>query len=258
MGIRLKNKVVIVTGGGQGIGKQVALLLASEGASVVVADINGFNGDDVVDQIMSSGGEGLFINSNVSVEKDCKSLIELTEQQFGKVNVLINNAGFMHEHDGDIVHLEERIWNKTFVNNVNSVYFCCKYAIPSILRANGGSIINVSSFVALRGSADAKMAYTASKGAIVSLTRDLAAKYSKFGIRVNTLCPGPTRSESFMATFKDNDERLKSYLGRVPIGRFAESLEIASAILFLASEDSSYITGTEFVVDGGITTTYMS
>lgn len=258
MGMRLKNKVAIVTGGGQGIGKQIALLLAREGASVVVVDINGFSGEDVVDQILSLGGKSLFINANVSIEKDCKLLTELTEKKFGGINILINNAGFMHKDDGDIVSLDSLIWNKTFTNNVNSVYFCCKYAIPSILRGRGGSIINVSSFVALRGSVNAKMAYTASKGAIVSLTRALAAKYSKLGIRVNALCPGPTSSDSFMATFENDSARKQAYLECVPIGRFAESLEIAHAVLFLASDDSSYITGTEFIVDGGITATYMS
>src|SRR3990167_4036900 len=176
---RLQGKVALITGAASGIGKETALLFAVEGASVVVADINGAAGEHTVEMIRASGGQASYVNIHVAREKDCQHMIEVAEQTYGQLHIVFNNAGIMHPQDGNLQVLEDKIWDMTMSVNVKGVYLSCKHAIPALLRAGGGSVINAASFVALRGAGEAKMAYTASKGAVLSLTRDLAAQYAK-------------------------------------------------------------------------------
>jgi NAD(P)-dependent dehydrogenase (short-subunit alcohol dehydrogenase family) len=251
----LKDKVALITGAANGIGRSIATLLAEQGAKVIVVDINGLAGEETVNLIQQNGGTAFYINANVSKEDDCRQMIAVTEKMFGRLDILINNAGIMHYQDGNITTLEEKAWDLTMAVNVKSVFLCCKHAIPMLIR-NGGIIVNVSSFVALQGSATANMAYSASKAAVIALTRDLAARYAKKNVRVNVLCPGPTLTESFERYISNNYDTENSYLNKIPLGHFANMNEIAKAALFLASDNSSYMTGSTLVVDGGITAIY--
>ena len=255
--MRLKNKVAIITGGSSGIGKETAILFAKEGANVVVTDVNDKGGAETAEIIKSSGFEAMYFHADVSKEVDCKEMVEFAEKTFGKLNIIFNNAGIMHSDDGDAISTEESIWDLTMNINVKGVFFGCKYAIPALRRAGGGSIINTASFVALLGAATPQLAYTASKGAVLSMTRELAVIHARENIRVNALCPGPLRTELLMK-FLDTGEKKQRRLVQIPMGRFGEAKEMASAVLYLASDESSYVTGTEFMVDGGITAAYVT
>jgi NAD(P)-dependent dehydrogenase (short-subunit alcohol dehydrogenase family) len=254
--LKLQHKVALITGGGNGIGRATALLFAEEGAKVVVADINGDSGEKTVTEIKTQGGEATYVNVHVAKDFDCRQMVEIAEKTYGKLNIVFNNAGIMHPQDQDILSTDEKIWDLTLSVNVKSIFLSCKYVIPALLRIGGGSIINAASFVALCGLTQySKVAYTASKGAVVALTRELAATYAKNNIRVNALCPGPVFTESFAKYFNDSDAQ-KNYLNRIPLRRFAKPDEIAKAALYLASDDSSFVTGSTFVIDGGITVTH--
>ncbi len=255
--MRLKNKVAIITGGSSGIGKETAILFAKEGAKVVIADINDAEGIKTVELIKSTRGEAVFIRTDVSKDEDCEKMVDFAEKAFGHLDIIFNNAGIMHSEDGDAISTEESIWDLTMSINVKGVFFGCKYAIPALRRAGGGSIINTASFVALLGAATPQLAYTASKGAVLSMTRELAVIHARENIRVNALCPGPLRTELLMK-FLDTDEKKQRRLIQIPMGRFGEAKEIASAALYLASDESSYVTGAEFMVDGGITAAYVT
>ena len=254
----LKNKVVLITGGGSGIGKESALLFSEQGAHIVIADINGFAGEETVELIKKQNGSAVYVNVNIAKANDCEHMITVADQEFGGIDVLFNNAGIMHYADGDIVNLEEKVWDTTMSVNLKGVFLSCKYGIPALIKRGAGTIINTSSFVALRGSAMANMAYGASKAAVISLTQDLAARYAREKIRVNALCPGPTLTKSFQSYIDDEIGRKEEYLNLIPMKHFANISEIAKAALFLASDDSSYMTGATLVVDGGITATYSS
>jgi len=255
--MRLKNKVAIITGGSSGIGKETSILFAKEGAKVIVSDVNDKGGNETVDRINNSGAEAVYVHADVSKAADCERMVDFAEATFGKLDIIFNNAGIMHSDDGDAISTEESIWDLTMNINVKGVFFGCKYAIPALRRAGGGSIINTASFVALLGAATPQLAYTASKGAVLSMTRELAVIHARENIRVNALCPGPLRTDLLMK-FLDTKEKKQRRLVQIPMGRFGEAKEMASAALYLASDESSYVTGTEFMVDGGITAAYVT
>jgi NAD(P)-dependent dehydrogenase (short-subunit alcohol dehydrogenase family) len=255
--MRLKDKVALITGAGNGIGRQSALLFAAEGAAVLVADVKDDDGRETVALIGKAGGRAAYCRADVSRASECQQMVEAAEKAFGRLNVVFNNAGIMHAHDDDAVATGEEVWDLTLDINAKGVFLGCKYAIPALRRAGGGSVINTASFVAKLGAATPQIAYTASKGAVLSMTRELAVIHARENIRVNALCPGPLRTELLMS-FLNTEEKRQRRLVHVPMGRFGEAREIAQAALWLASDESSYVTGTEFMVDGGITAAYVT
>ncbi len=255
--MRLENKVSLITGGSSGIGKSSALLFAKEGSKVVVADINESQGQATVDEITSAGGAAIFVKADVSKAADCEHMIAVAEKEYGALHILFNNAGIMDSNDDNAEATSEDTWDLTMNINAKGVFLGCKYGIPALKHAGGGSIINTASFVSLLGAATPQIAYTASKGAVLSLTRELAVIHAREGIRVNALCPGPLRTELLMK-FLNTEAKKQRRLVHIPMGRFGEADEMAKAALFLASDDASYVTGTEFLVDGGITAAYVT
>lgn len=256
--MRLNDKVALITGGASGIGRETALLFACEGASVVVVDIDDERGTQTVKDIEAQGvGKAVYVHADVSKAADCENMVRVAEETFGKLNILFNNAGIMHSDDDNAITTEERIWDLTMAINLKGVFLGCKYGIPALRRAGGGSIINTASFVAIVGAATPQLAYTASKGGVLAMTRELAVIHARENIRVNALCPGPLRTELLM-NFLNTEEKKQRRLVHIPMGRFGEAKEIAYAALYLASDESSYVTGTEFLVDGGITAAYVT
>ena len=255
--MRLQNKVALITGAGSGIGRETSLLFASEGARVVVVDVNDAAGNETIRMVNAAGGQAAYIHADVSKASDCEAMVAFAEHTFGKLNVLFNNAGISHANDDDAINTTEDVWDLTFNINVKGVFLGCKYGIPALRRAGGGSIINTASFVALLGAATPQLAYTASKGAVLSMTRELAVIHAREGIRVNALCPGPLRTELLMK-YLNTDAKKQRRLVHIPMGRFGEAKEIAKAVLFLASDESSFTTGATFLVDGGITAAYVT
>ena len=252
---RLEGKVALITGAGSGIGRESALLFARYGASVVAVDVEIAAARDTVAALES--GRGIAVAADVSKAGDCEAMIAAAEQEFGRLHVIFNNAGIMHPDDGDAEGTSEAVWEKTMDVNARGVFLGCKYGIPALRRAAGGSIINTASFVAVMGAATPQVAYTASKGAVLALTRELAVVHAREKIRVNALCPGPLRTKLLM-DFLNTEEKQQRRLVHIPMGRFGEAKEIAAAAAFLASDESSFITGTEFLVDGGITAAYVT
>lgn len=255
--MRLQDKVALITGAGSGIGREAALLWAREGAKIVVADVNDAAGQATVDDIQAAGGAAVYVRADVSKAADAEGMVRAAEESFGKLNVLFNNAGIMHSDDDNAMTTEEDVWDLTMSINLKGVFLGCKYGIPALLRAGGGSVINVASFVAILGAATPQIAYTASKGGVLAMTRELAVIHARQNIRVNALCPGPLRTELLMK-FLNTEEKKQRRLVHIPIGRFGEAREIATAALFLASDESSYVTGATFTVDGGITAAYVT
>jgi NAD(P)-dependent dehydrogenase (short-subunit alcohol dehydrogenase family) len=255
--MRLASKVALITGGGSGIGRETALLFAREGAAVVIADVNDAGAQESVSRVQSAGGRALAVHADVSQAPDCERMVAATERSFGKLDVLFNNAGVMLSGDDDAVSTSLEVWEQTLAINLRGVFLGCKYGIPALRRTGGGSIINTASFVALMGAATPLVAYTASKGGVLALSRELAVVHARERIRVNALCPGPLKTELLM-NFLNTDEKKQRRLVHIPAGRFGEASEMAKAALFLASDDSSYMTGAELVVDGGITAAYVT
>jgi len=255
--MRLENKVALITGAGSGIGRESALLFAQEGARIVVADVNDQAGQAVVEELKAAGGEAVYVHSDVSKAADAEGMIRTAEESFGRLDVVFNNAGISHPKDDDAVATEEDVWDLTMNINLKGVFLGCKYGIPALRRAGGGSIINTASFVAVLGAATPQLAYTASKGGVLAMTRELATIHARENIRVNALCPGPLRTELLMK-YLDTEEKRQRRLVHIPMGRFGEAHEIAKAALFLASDESSFTTGATFLVDGGITAAYVT
>ncbi|BGO98643.1 Short-chain dehydrogenase [Rhodotorula toruloides ATCC 204091] len=260
--LRLPGKVCIITGAGAGIGLETALVFAQEGAHVVAADINEQAAQRTVETIqkqVNGAAKAIAVKCDVSKEAEIKAMVAKAVEEFGKLDVIFNNAGIMHPQDDNALNTEERIWDLTMNSaNLKGVWWGCKYAIEAMLKnPKGGSIINTASFVALMGAATPQLAYTASKGAVLAMTRELAMVHARDGIRLNSLCPGPLKTELLMS-FLDTPEKKERRMVHIPMGRFGEAVEQAKAALFLASDDSSFITGTDFKVDGGISGCYVT
>ncbi len=223
----------------------------------MVVDINDPVGEETVQLIAQQGGAAVYTHADVSSAADTEKMVQDAESQFGALHVLFNNAGISHADDDDAMTTTEQVWDLTMSINLKGVFLGCKYGIPALRRAGGGSIINTASFVAHLGAATPQLAYTASKGGVLAMTRELAVIHAQEHIRINALCPGPLRTELLMK-YLDTEEKRQRRLVHIPMGRFGEAREIAQAALFLASDESSYVTGTEFLVDGGITAAYVT
>ena len=254
--MRLDGKVALITGTASGIGRATALRFAEEGARVVAVDISDAN-DETVGLVREGGGEATAVHADVSRDADMARVVETAESTYGLLDIAFNNAGIMLADDADAVATSDETIDKTLAVNLKGVLYGCKHQIPAMRRAGGGSIINTASFVASVGSATPQIAYTASKGAVLSLTRELAVIHARENIRVNALSPGPLRTELLMS-YLDTEEKRQRRLVHVPMGRFGEATEMASAALFLASDDSSYMTGANLRIDGGLTAAYVT
>lgn len=254
---RLVGKVAMITGASAGVGLETAMLFSRSGADgLVLADWSD-KGAEVADAINKERpGTAVFVQADVSNNSDMENVISQGESKFGKVNVLFNNAGVMLGDDDKAHNTSDETWNKTMDVNAKGVFYGCKHGIPALQRAGGGSVINVASFVAKLGSYGPQIAYTASKGAVLAMTRELAVIHSRENIRVNSICPGPLRTELLMKIL-DTDDKLDFRLRHIPMGRFGEATEIAQAVAFLASNESSFMTANEMVVDGGICGAYL-
>jgi len=255
--MRLEGKVALITGGGSGMGKVASELFASEGANVVLTDVNDVAGAATSTSIRDDGGEATFVHADVSREAEAEAMVRTAVETYGKLDVLYNNAGVMLPDDGSVHLTSEDIWDLTLAVNVKGVAFGCKYGIPAMLETGGGSIVNVASFVAWVGAATSQTAYTASKGAVLAMTREIAVEYARRGIRCNALCPGPIDTPLLMQLLSDEQKRQRR-LVHVPMGRFGTAEELAKAALFLASDDSSFMTGAALIVDGGLTAAYVT
>jgi NAD(P)-dependent dehydrogenase (short-subunit alcohol dehydrogenase family) len=251
---RLDGKVVVITGGAGGIGREAALLFSDEGAQVCVADVSGEAGV----QTASECRDAFFFAADVTSPESVQQMYRETTERYGGVDVLYNNAGIMPDDDASILETEPQAWQRVQDVNTKGVYLCCKYGIPHLLDRGGGSVINVASFVALVGAATSQISYTASKGAVLSLSRELAVEFARQGVRVNALCPGPVETPLLMRLFEETPDAYERRRVHLPMGRLAQAREIAYGALFLASDESSYVNGATFVVDGGITAAYVT
>jgi len=254
---RLENKVALITGAGGCIGRATALRFAAEGARVVAADFDAAAGRATVEQVGAGGGTAAFVRADVARAADVADMIAFAEQQFGALHVLFNNAGIFPDEDGSVLDTDEGTFDRVIGVNLKGVFFGCKYGIPALLRAGGGSIINTASFVAVMGSATAQSAYTASKGGVLALTREIAVEFARQGIRANALCPGPVNTPLLQSLLADPAARARRIV-HVPMGRLDDAEEIANAVLFLASDESSYVNGATFLVDGGTAGAYVT
>jgi NAD(P)-dependent dehydrogenase (short-subunit alcohol dehydrogenase family) len=254
---RLDGKVALITGAANGMGREAALLFAQEGASVAVADFDEAAGTGVVAEIGRAGGTATFVPVDVADGESVRSMVASTVDLLGGLHVLYNNAGIFPADDGGVTETPEPTWSKVMDVNLKGVWLGCKHGIPAMLDSGGGSIINVASFVALMGAATAQIAYTASKGGVLAMTREIAVEYARRGIRANSLCPGPIATDLLEALLRDPEQRQRRMV-HIPMGRLGEARELALAALFLASDDSSYMTGQQLVVDGGITAAYVT
>ncbi|HVB75389.1 MAG TPA: SDR family NAD(P)-dependent oxidoreductase [Ktedonobacteraceae bacterium] len=254
---RLKGKVVFLTGGGGVLGRASALLFAREGARIAVADMVQDKAEETARQINANGGEAIALGVDITNEAAVREAIDATVKQWGHVDTLFNNAGIMPHQDESVLHLDLDLWSQIYATNVLGSALCCKYAIPHIIQAGGGAVVNMSSFLAVVGCGKPQEAYGASKGAIIALTHSLAVQFGKHGIRVNALCPGPIETEHVRQFFADEAAR-KLRLDRVPLGRFGRPEDVAELALFLASDAASWLTGQAIVLDGGISCNYFS
>jgi NAD(P)-dependent dehydrogenase (short-subunit alcohol dehydrogenase family) len=251
---RLDGKVVVITGAAGGIGREAALLFSEEGASVCVADMSREAGE----QTASECREAFFQEVDVADPASVQAMYAATAERYGGIDVLYNNAGIMPADDASILDTEPEAWQRVQDVNTKGVFLCCKHGIPHLLERGGGSVINVASFVALMGAATSQISYTASKGAVLSLSRELAVEFARRGIRVNAICPGPVETPLLMRLFSETPGALERRLQHLPMGRLAKAKEIAYGALFLASDESSYVNGSTFLVDGGLTAAYVT
>ncbi|MEE3326739.1 MAG: glucose 1-dehydrogenase [Myxococcota bacterium] len=253
----LEGKTALITGGGSGIGRETALLMASVGAHVVVCERDEEGGRTTVTRIQEAGGRAHLVVADVSDDAQMRNAIEAAVNETGGLHVLFNNAGIFPDGDGSPVDTPLDIWEWVIDVNLKGVFLGCKYGIPAMLESGGGSIINTASFVAVLGAATSQIAYTASKGGVLAMTREIAVEYARQGIRANALCPGPVRTPLLEEFLADPEVRARR-LVHIPMGRLAEAEELAQAVLYLASDASSYVTGTTFMVDGGIAAAYVT
>ncbi len=251
---RLDGKVVVITGAGGGMGREAALLFSEEGAQVCVADVNGAAAEETA----NAAHEAFPLQVDVADADSVRHMYEQTTERYGGVDVLYNNAGISPPDDDSILETEPDAWQRVQDVNTKGVYLCCKYGIPHLLKRGGGSVINVASFVALVGAATSQISYTASKGAVLSLSRELAVQFARQGVRVNALCPGPVETPLLLRIFGDDPAAYERRRVHLPMGRLAKPREIVNAALFLASDESSYVNGATFLVDGGLTAAYVT
>jgi NAD(P)-dependent dehydrogenase (short-subunit alcohol dehydrogenase family) len=254
---RLDGKVALITGAGNGMGRVAAELFAAEGARVVVADFDEQLGTGAVDAITAAGGDAAFVKVDVSDNDQVAAMVAFSVERFGGLHVLYNNAGIFPADDGGVTETPEATWERVMDVNLKGVWLGCKHGIPAMLDSGGGSIVNVASFVAIMGAATAQIAYTASKGGVLSMTREIAVEYARRGIRANSLCPGPIATPMLEELMSDPARRQRR-LVHIPMGRLGRAEELAQAALFLASDESSFMTGSSLVVDGGITAAYVT
>jgi NAD(P)-dependent dehydrogenase (short-subunit alcohol dehydrogenase family) len=243
---RLDGKVAVITGAAGGIGAETVGLFRDEGARVVGVDLERAEDCD------------LAIEADITDEESVKSMYDATVQAFGRIDVLFNNAGISPPEDASVVDGDTALWKRVLDVNLTSVLLCCKHGIPYLLRNGGGSVINTASFVAMMGAATSQIAYTASKGGVLATSRELGVEFARQGVRVNALCPGPVNTPLLQELYANDPEQAARRLVHLPMGRFAEAREIANAALFLASDESSYITASTFLVDGGLTGAYVT
>jgi NAD(P)-dependent dehydrogenase (short-subunit alcohol dehydrogenase family) len=250
---RLQDRVAVVTGGASGIGLATARRFAEEGARVVIADLDETTGAAVAGEI-----GGLFVRADVTSEDDVRAMYAFAKEAYGSVDIAFNNAGISPPDDDSILETGLDAWRRVQEVNLTSVYLCCKHVIPYMREQGRGSIINTASFVAVMGAATSQISYTASKGGVLAMSRELGVQFAREGIRVNALCPGPVNTPLLQELFAKDPERAARRLVHIPAGRFAEASEIAAAVAFLASDDASFITAADFLVDGGISGAYVT
>src|SRR5688572_6384857 len=251
---RLDGKVAVITGAAGGIGREAARLFSDEGARVCVADVSAEAGE----QTAAECREAFFQQVDVADPESVTAMYAATADRYGGIDVLYNNAGIMPAEDASVLDTDEDAWQRVQDVNTKGVFLCCKHGIPHLLERGGGSVINVASFVALVGAATSQISYTASKGAVLSMSRELAVEFGRRGVRVNALCPGPVETPLLMRLFAETPGALERRIVHVPLGRLAQAKEVAYGALFLASDESSYVNGSTFLVDGGITAAYVT
>lgn len=250
---RLSGRCAVITGGASGIGLATARRFAQEGANVVIGDIDPVSGEKAAAEF-----GGLFVQVDVTDEAAVNALFATAKQTYGSVDIAFNNAGIAPDDDNSILETRIEAWEKVQRVNLTSVYLCCKAAIPYMQEQGKGSIINTASFVAVMGAATSQISYSASKGGVLSMTRELGVEFARQGIRINALCPGPVNTPLLKELFAADPEKAARRLIHVPMGRFAEPEELAAAVAFLASDDSSFMTASSFLVDGGISSAYVT
>ncbi len=254
---RLEGKVALITGAGSGMGRVAASLFAAEGARVVVSDIGEEAGNATVVEVRDAGGDATFVRADVAGWDDCRAMVAAAVDTYGALHVLYNNAGVFPGDDGGVLDTPQETWRRVMAVNLEGVWLSCKAGIPAMMESGGGAIVNVASFVALMGAATAQIAYTASKGGVLSMTREIAVEYARRGIRANALCPGPIETPLLQELMSDPARRARRMV-HIPMGRLGRAEELAKAALFLASDDASFMTGAALVVDGGITAAYVT
>ncbi len=250
---RLDGKIAVVTGGCSGIGLATVRRFAEEGATVVIGDLDDARGAELAEEL-----GGAYLHTDVTDKEQVDELFARTQSTYGSVDVAFNNAGISPPEDDSILTTDLEAWRKVQDVNLTSVYLCCKAALPYMLEQKKGSIINTASFVAVMGAATSQISYSASKGGVLSMSRELGVQFAREGVRVNALCPGPVNTPLLRELFASDPERAERRLVHVPMGRFAEPEEMANAVVFLASDESSFITASTFLVDGGISGAYVT
>jgi len=251
---RLDGKICVITGAGGGMGREAAILFSDEGAQVCVADVN----LEAAESVAKEARDAFAQQVDVADEASVKAMMDATAERYGGIDVLYNNAGISPNDDASVLDTSVEAWDRVQAVNTKGVFLCCKHGIPHLQQRGGGSVINVASFVAILGAATSQISYTASKGAVLSLTRELAVQFARENIRVNALCPGPVETPLLLSIFGDDPAALERRRTHWPMGRLAKPREIVNGALFLASDESSYVTGSTFLVDGGLTAAYVT